>query len=451
MSEDKGRRLKIDVPEEVISLIKRINRHRYEAYLVGGSVRDRILKREIFDWDIATSAPPAVIMRLFRKTYPTGLKHGTVTVLYKGLKFEVTTFRSESLYRDGRHPEEVRFGVDIYKDLLRRDFTINAIAYNPITGEVIDPHRGIDDIKRRLIRCVGNASDRFSEDGLRCIRAIRFATVLNFKLHRDILPAIREAIPVFMKVSIERIREELLKLLSAPKPSRGIIYLYKSGILEKILPELLPTIGFIQNRWHRYDLFTHSIKVVDFLPETDPELRLIGLLHDIAKPLCKAGPIEDATYYGHDLKGAEMVEEIFRRFRFSNKSIERARLIVANHMIGYRSDWSDAAIRRLMRRLGREVYTIIEFQKADVRARGTSIKSSLRLLDELKERVGRIERESSALNLHQLKVDGNDVMRIRNIPPSPEVGRILRRLMEMVIERPELNRRDRLLRLIKTV
>jgi len=451
MSIYRAKRLRLDVPDEVVSLIKRINRHKYQAYLVGGSVRDRILKREIYDWDVATSAPPALIMRLFKRTYPTGLKHGTVTVLYKGLKFEVTTFRSESVYKDGRHPEEVRFGVDIYEDLSRRDFTINSIAYNPIQNEIIDPYGGLKDIERRLIRCVGRAVDRFSEDGLRCIRAIRFAAVLNFKLHRDILPAIRETIPVFMKVSIERVREEFLKLLSAEKPSRGIIYLHKSGILEKILPELSSSIGFVQNRWHKHDLFTHSLKIVDYLPRTDPELRLIGLLHDIAKPICKTGPTEDATYYGHDSKGAEMVEEIFKRFKFSNKSIERARLIVANHMIGYKSDWSDAAIRRLMRRLNRETYTIIEFQKADVMARGTSVKSSIRLLNELKERVEMLERESSALNLHQLKVDGNDVMKIKDITPSPEVGRILKRLMEMVIERPELNRRDRLLRLIKRV
>lgn len=443
--------IKDRLPDAVISLIKEIRRHNYLAYLVGGSIRDIILGREILDWDIATSAPPACIMRIFKKSYPTGIKHGTVTVIYKNTKFEITTFRSESDYRDGRHPENVVFGVSIEEDLSRRDFTINAIAYDPIDNRFVDPYNGLMDIKKGLIRCVNKAYDRFSEDGLRSLRAIRFATVLNYKLHRDIIPAIKATIPIFLKVSIERVREEILKMMKAKSPSRGIILMQKATLLQHIFPEMMPTIGFKQNRWHKYDLFKHSLKTMDFLPANDPELRLIGFLHDVAKPICKAGDTADATYYGHDIKGAEIVAEIFRRLRFSNKSIERARLIVSNHMVGYSSKWSDAAIRRLMRKLGSEIYTLIAFQKADVMARGSNVNSTIRLLDELNERVKRIEIESSAINLNQLKVDGNDVMKIKKIPPSPEVGKILKRLMEMVIERPELNRRDRLLKLIKTI
>ncbi|MGC9042703.1 MAG: CCA tRNA nucleotidyltransferase [Myxococcota bacterium] len=444
-------RLKDRVPESVLSLIREIKRHHYEAFMVGGSVRDLILKRKNLDWDIATSAPPASIMRIFKNSYPTGIRHGTVTVIYKNTKFEITTFRSESDYRDGRHPESVIFGVSVEEDLSRRDFTINAVAYDPIKDRFVDPYNGVEDIRQGIIRCVNNAYDRFSEDGLRALRAIRFATVLNYKLHKDILPAIKATIPIFLKVSIERIREEILKMMGADKPSRGVILMHKSGLLEHIFIELIPTIGFKQNRWHKYDLFHHSLKTMDYLPQDDPELRLIGLLHDVAKPLCKSGSTDDATYYGHDTKGAEIVAETFRRLRFSNKSIERARLIISNHMIGYNSKWSDAAIRRLIRKMGSEIDSLILLQKADVLARGRMVKCTIKMIDELNERVKKIERESSAINLNQLEVDGNDVMKIKNIPPSPEVGKILKRLMEMVIERPELNRRDRLLRLIKTL
>ncbi len=436
---------------EVVDLLKIIHSHKYEAYLVGGSVRDMILSREILDWDVATSAPPAIIMRLFKRSYPTGIKHGTVTVIHKGVKFEVTTFRGERGYSDGRHPDMVRFGVNINEDLSRRDFTINAIAYDPIDGRIIDTYNGLNDIKMKIIRTVNKPVDRFSEDGLRPLRAIRFATILNFALNRNILPAIRATLDIFKKVSIERIREEILKMLSSKKPSRGIILMHKCGMLELLFPELINTINYRQNRWHKYDLFKHSLKVMDNLPPDDPELRLMGLLHDIAKPLCASGDTEEATYYGHDLRGSEMVTEIFKRLKFSNKSIERANLIISNHMVGYKREWSDAAIRRLIRRMKGEVYNLIYFQRADIIARGTAVVSSLKLLDELEERIKKIDGESSALEINQLRVDGRDVMRIKNIPPSPEVGRILKKLMEMVIERPELNERKRLLRLIKEV
>lgn len=453
--QDGNMRLRMDlrksIPTGVIALIKAIRRRNYQAYLVGGSVRDSLLKREIMDWDVATSAPPAVVMRLFSKAYPTGIRHGTVTVMYRGTRFEITTFRREGDYSDGRHPDNISFGIDISEDLSRRDFTINAIAYDPLGDKIIDPYGGISDIERRIIRTVGDPIDRFSEDGLRSMRAIRFATTLGFRIHRNIPPAIKRTLSVFRKVSPERIREELIKMLSSRRPSRGVTYMYRCGILEILLPELSITNGFKQNRWHRYDLFMHSLKMMDNLPPEDPELRLMGLLHDIAKPLCAAGRTEEATYYGHEVEGAEMITQIFRRLKFPNKSIERARLIVANHMIGYREDWSDAAIRRLIKRMRGEVYSLILFQRADIIARGTAVRSSLRTLDELDKRVRRIESESAVLELRQLKVNGGDVMRVKNIPPSPEVGRVLRRLMEMVIERPELNTRSRLLRLIEVV
>lgn len=443
--------LRKNIPTDVIALIKVIRRHNYQAYLVGGSVRDSLLNRGIMDWDVATSAPPAVVMRLFRKAYPTGIRHGTVTVIYRGTRFEITTFRSEGDYSDGRHPDNISFSIDIYEDLSRRDFTINAIAYDPLEDRIVDPYGGMADIKGRVIRTVGNPIDRFSEDGLRSMRAIRFAATLGFRIHRDIPPAIKKTLSVFRKVSSERIREELIKMLSSRRPSRGIAYMYRCGILEILFPELARTKGFKQNRWHRNDLFTHSLKMMDNLPSEDPELRLMGLLHDIAKPFCAAGRTEAATYYGHEVEGAEMVVQIFRRLKFPNKSIERARLIVSNHMIGYREDWSDAAIRRLIKRMSGEVHSLILFQRSDVIARGTGVRSSLRLLDELDKRVRRLESESDILELRQLKVNGRDVMKVKNIPPSPEVGRVLRRLMEMVIERPELNTRNRLLRLIEVV
>ncbi|MCX7958025.1 MAG: CCA tRNA nucleotidyltransferase [Deltaproteobacteria bacterium] len=443
--------IKQRIPKEVILLIKEIKRHNHQAFMVGGSVRDIILGREILDWDIATSASPALIMRLFRKSYPTGIRHGTVTVIYKGVRFEVTAFRSESDYSDGRHPDRIKFGVSIEEDLSRRDFTINAIAYDPLEERIIDPYGGIGDIEKGLIKCVGSAYDRFSEDGLRSLRAVRFASILEYRLHRDIVPAIRDTIQIFLKVSAERVREEILKMMKSRRPSAGIILMQKSGLLECVFPELVNTIGFRQNRWHKYDLFKHSLRTMDFLPPDDPELRLIGLLHDIAKPICKSGQTENATYYGHDIKGAEMVGEIFLRLKFPKRSVARAKRIVANHMKGYTSDWTDAAVRRLMKKLGQEIYTLIDFQKADVMARGTEVRSTMALLNELERRVRKLESEETALNLNQLKVNGNDVMRIRKIPPSPEVGRILKRLMEMVIERPEINRRDTLLNLIKTL
>jgi tRNA nucleotidyltransferase (CCA-adding enzyme) len=437
------------VPAYVRTLVAFLGHRGIRAYPVGGGVRDLLLGREAAEWDLAADAAPGALMSVLPKAVPTGLKHGTVTALWKGHSVEITSFRTESGYSDGRRPGKVRFGATLEEDLSRRDFTINAMAIDLGAGRVVDPFGGQKDLSRRLIRCVGEPHRRFLEDGLRPLRAIRFATALGFSIHPSTRRAIPEAIGTFKKVSAERVRDEIMKMLRAPHPSRGFEIMRRTGMLAEVLPETLEGVGVRQNRWHLHDVYRHSLRALDE-SKGPPLLRLAVLLHDVAKPRCIGGDGPDHTFYGHEKASAAMAGKILERLRFSNKEIETASRLIAHHMYFYSPEWRDGTVRRFMSRVGPElVRDIIELQRADIIAHGTGKKTPLSRLEGLGRRIEALSQKTLALKTTDLRVDGFDIMRVLGIGPGPRVGSVLSRLLERIIDDPSLNTRKNLLRLIR--
>ncbi|MFA4906120.1 MAG: HD domain-containing protein [Candidatus Margulisiibacteriota bacterium] len=432
-------------PAGALHIIQTLKDQGFKCYLVGGSVRDILLGRTPAEWDLTTDAPPETVSRLFHKVVPTGIEFGTVTVLVEDGTFEVTTFRRDELYTDGRHPSQVKYSKKLEEDLSRRDFTVNAMAYDPTTDEFIDKYEGQKDLSARSIRTVGKAVDRFSEDGLRSLRACRFAAQLTFEIEEKTFAAIGQTLQITKKVAVERVHDELAKMLSAPKPSIGIEYMRKSGLLKLFVPELELGLGVEQPaQFHKWDVYYHALYSCDAAPADNLPVRLAALLHDIAKPLCK---VED-TFYGHDQKGREMAEDILRRLRFSNEHIEKVGILIANHMFNYQTSWSDAAVRRFIRRVGLDnLPDLFALRMADTRGMEREIDSGY--LEELQLRIDKILAEENALHVKDLKVDGGDVMRELDIPPGPKVGKVLEALLEKVLDDPALNEREKLLRLIR--
>ncbi len=356
---------------------------------MGGAVRDLLLGRPIKDWDVATNARPEQVTPLFERVIPTGIAHGTVTVLIGKLTIEVTTFRGEGTYRDGRHPDHVEFLDSLEEDLKRRDFTINAMAYDIAAKKVIDPFGGSADLSAGLVRAVGNPLERFLEDGLRPLRAVRFSCVLDFSIESATSASIRAALPVFRQVANERVRDELIKILSSKHAARGIEALRQTGLLEEILPELLPTIGQVQNTFHKHDVYQHSLACLAH-GRGDGVLKLAILLHDCGKPQSVGGPRGEHTFYNHERFSAQLADEAMQRLRFSHEDRERVSTLIANHMFNYEPSWTDGAVRRLVRKVGVECLSDLwELRRADIWGRGIMVRDSLNNLNLLKETGGR--------------------------------------------------------------
>lgn len=435
------------VPQGALEITKKLKRMEFQTYLVGGCVRDLLLGIPAKEWDITTSAKPEDMKKLFKKVIPTGIDYGTVTVILSDGQYEVTTFRSDEKYVDGRHPSNVRFTEDIHKDLSRRDFTINALAYDPETKELIDDHKGQDDLKKNLIRAIGNPTDRFSEDGLRSIRACRFAAKLEFKIEKETLKAISKTLEITKKVAAERIHDEIIKLLSAKKPSIGIELMRQTGLLKLVLPELEACYGIEQPpNFHKYDVYWHSLYACDTASPNNIKVRLAALLHDIAKPECKV----DYTFYNHDKNGSRTTKAILKRLKFSNNDIETIANLVSSHMFNYKSEWSDAAVRRFIRRIGgiETIPNLFALRNADTAAMKDKVGS--KYLSELQKRIDKIVAEQNALHVKNLKVDGKDIMAVLKIKPGPKVGEVLNILLEKVLDDPKLNTRETLLEMIRS-
>ncbi len=327
----------------------------FECYMVGGSVRDLILGFPVYDFDFATNARPDRLMKLFRRTVPTGIKHGTVTVLLKEHAYEVTTYRADGKYLDGRRPESVSFSDTLEEDVQRRDFTINGLAYDVMAERVIDLVDGIIDLRAGIIRTIGDPMDRFGEDGLRTYRACRFAAKLGFEIEEGTFEAIAKTLDVAAKVSVERVKDELVKLLETEKPSVGLEYMRKSGLMELFLPELARCYGVEQNKYHLYDIYYHSVYSCDAAPRGNYPIRLSALLHDIGKlPTIRKGDDGENTFYNHEVVGSRMTRKIMTRLKFSNEDIQRVVNLVNNHMFHYTDEWTDGAVRRFMRKVGME-------------------------------------------------------------------------------------------------
>ncbi len=440
---------RIKVPHVVVEFSKILKANGYECYIVGGAIRDAFMGKKVEDYDIATNATPEELKKIFRRVINTGIKHGTVTILFKGLHLEVTTYRIEGKYSDGRRPDNIRFVSSIHEDLKRRDFTINAIAYEPISGEIIDPHSGIKDIKKGIIKAIGNPEERFNEDGLRLIRACRFAAQLEFAIEEKTLCGMANTIKMIERVSKERIREELIKILNSPKPSVAFVYMKETGLLEKILPELAKTVGIEQRGLHCYDVFYHSIYSCDAAPMENYKLRLAALLHDVGKPEALSVRNGEVRFHNHEILGAEIAEKLLRNLRFSNEEVEYVTHLVRHHMFNYTDEWSDSAVRRFIYRVGKEyIPDILALRRADQIGMCNKRFISENLI-KFEDRLNRVMTEASITSYKDLKVNGDDVMKHLGISPGKTVGTILDFLLESVLEDPSLNRKEILLNIAK--
>ena len=426
-----------------------------EAYFVGGSVRDVLLGRVPGDVDIATNLVPERVAALFPFSVPTGIVHGTITVWMKpggvGTGIEVTTYRSDGNYSDGRHPDGVHFEQDIRADLSRRDFTVNAMAAD-LRGELIDPYEGQNDLEARSLRAVGDPVARFAEDGLRTMRAVRFAAQLGFDIEPNTFAAIPGALKIVRKVAIERLRDELLKMLDASKPSVGLELMRTSGLMAVVLPELLEGVEMVQNSFHTYTVYEHTLACVD--AGRDRTARLAALFHDIAKPrtaAAKAGHPGEHTFFRHDFVGAELTDQVLRRMRFSNEEREKIAHLVQNHMFYYDPSWSDGAVRRFVGRVGESnLANLFNLREADIVGRGRGEDPRDEIVP-LQERIDVVLARGRALHVTDLAIDGKDVMATLGIPASRRVRDILEAMLEAVLEDPALNERERLLAWLKNL
>ena len=428
-----------------------------EIYLVGGAVRDMLRGKKIHDWDLATNALPDEVTKIVRrsggKVVPTGIKHGTVTIFYKHHSAEVTTFRTESDYTDGRRPDHVDYAATIEEDLSRRDFTMNAIALSLPSGDIVDPFGGAKDIKARLIRCVGNPSERFSEDGLRPMRAVRFASQLDFTIDKNTLNAIDGALEVCAKVSQERVRDEIDKILASSKPSRGFHLMEKTGLLKLFLKELADCRGIEQKGFHQFDVLDHLLITCDYTAAKNysRELRLAALFHDVGKPAVREMDKTGVwTFYRHEEVSSVMCNSILSRLRYPNAVIETVCHLIKEHMFLYEESWTDAAVRRFIARVGEaNLEDIYRLRFADVY--GFSGKESkYPPLINLVDRVKKVLTSGRAFTIKDLAVSGNDLMTI-GIPAGKKMGAILKELLETVLDDPAQNTQEKLLEIAQRV
>ncbi len=439
------------LPGRLASKIKKISttlqKAGYECFIVGGAVRDMIAGHKAHDFDFATNARPQEILKIFKRVIPTGIKHGTVTVLLGNDPFEITTYRADGKYVDGRRPEEVYYSDTLKEDIIRRDFTMNGLAYNVLTGEVIDYVGGVKDISGGIIRTINNPLDRLSEDGLRSYRACRFASKFHFIIEEHTFAAITQTLDISAKVSAERIRDELMKIMATEQPSVGLEYLRTSGLLKQCLPELDAAYGVEQNRFHSYDVYYHCLYSCDAAPVEDPLLRFAALLHDIGKVPCRnRGSDGDYTFYNHEIVGTRMLKTIMRRLKFSNDEITRACNLTVNHMFFYTPEWTDGAVRRFIRKVGLEnLDDLLTLREAD-RAGNGSRKGQSQPVYELQKRIARIIEKDNAFSIKDLNINGNDLITTFNLSQGKMIGEILNYLLELVLDNPEMNTHEILIK-----
>lgn len=439
---------------EFRKIVEKLIRNGKKAYLVGGAVRDTFLKRPITDFDIATDATPQVCMEIFPYAIPTGIKHGTITVIprSRAYKVEITTFRTEDSYSDSRHPDSVEFVNDIVTDLSRRDFTINAMAIDFSSNEFVDPFEGKKDLARKLIRAVGDPQERFREDALRAIRAIRFSTQLEFAIDQPTLQAATTFSAALAKISSERIRDEFSKIMLAHRPSIGLALLVSTGMIEAIVPELRDCEGAPQPIHGDRDVLSHLFDTVDAVITDDLQeehilaLRLAALFHDIGKPLCMRNENGDISFYKHEMESAKIARGRLGQLKYPNAVVDSVCHLVQNHMFNYDSSWTDSAVRRFVARVGLcSIPDLFELRLADTTAT-TGHPYSWPILSELKTRIDAMVEGKQALSVKDLAVNGDDLAAI-GVPRSREMGVLLSELLDAVLEDPNLNTKDALLKL----
>ena len=436
--------MKIQLPDKVHGIIETLIAAGYEAYAVGGRIRDSVLGREPSDWDITTSAKPEDVKRIFARTIDTGIKHGTVTVMMDHEAFEVTTYRIDGVYEDGRHPKEVTFTASLEEDLRRRDFTMNAMAYNEQTG-LVDIFDGIRDMEAGVIRCVGNAEERFTEDALRILRAVRFSAQLGYEIAEDTKSAVRKLAPNLKKISAERIQTELVKLLVSDHPDYLRIA-YETGITRQVLPEFDLCMETPQNNPHHcYSVGEHILHaMLEVRP--DKVLRLGMLFHDIGKPQTLTIDEKGITHNKkHAVVGEQMTMQILRRLKFDNDTIRKVTKIVLCH--DQEVGASPAGVRRSVNRIGEDIFRMLfDVKRADILAQSDYLREEkLARLAYIYDLYDEICRKQECVSLKDLAVTGSDLIAL-GVPPGREIGVILHELLEIVLEEPERNTREELIR-----
>lgn len=435
--------MKIELPEKVKTVIGELKAHGYDAYAVGGCIRDSILGRTPGDWDITTSAKPQQVKAIFPRTVDTGIQHGTVTVLMDKEGFEVTTYRIDGEYEDARHPKDVIFTSNLLEDLKRRDFTINAMAYNDETG-LVDAFDGIADLKAKRIRCVGEPTERFTEDALRMMRAVRFAAQLGFIIEDATRQAICDMAENLSKISAERIQVELVKMLVSPNP--GLLALsYELGITKVVLPEFDEMMRTGQETpHHMYSVGMHTLKAVEQV-RADKVLRLTMLLHDVAKPQMKTVDADGVAHFKmHDVKGAEVAKRILKRLKFDNDTLGKVTKLVQYH--DYRMPAQPKNVRRAMNKIGEELFPYyLEIRKADTMAQSEYMREEkLSNIAGIERCYKEILKKKECVSLKMLAVSGSDLI-ADGMQPGKQIGAVLQALLELVIEQPEYNTKEILL------
>src|SRR3989344_528721 len=446
------------IPSQVISVLEKLKAAGFEAYPVGGCARDFLLWREPKDWDIATNAKPEEIQKVFPKSFYEN-KFGTVTVLADKMEIQITTYRVDEKYSDKRHPDSVKFTASLKEDLARRDFTINAMAldletynmkheteenrsfkFQASSFKIIDPFGGQEDLKNKIIRAVGNPKQRFSEDALRLLRAVRFASQLNFLIDKETLEAIKEMNKEISLISGERVKDEFVKIIMSDRAADGVELLRETGILSIILPELMEGYGIGQNKHHIYTVYEHNLRALRYSAENKLSfvVRLASLLHDVGKPRSKRGDGPDSTFYSHDVIGAKMTEKIMRRLKFPNEEIRKISLLVRYHLFYYNVDEvTPSSVRRLIKNVGLEnMDDLINVRIADRIGSGVP-KAEPYKLRHFRYIVDKVSKDP--ISVKMMKIDGNDVMKILDIAPGPKVGIILNALLSEVLDNPEKN------------
>jgi len=447
----------MEIPKEVKKIVEILDKKKFQAYLVGGCVRDLIRKVEPKDWDVATNANPEEIRKVFPESFMDN-KFGTVNV--SGV--EITPFRTEEKYTDKRHPDSVKWAKTIEEDLSRRDFTINAMALEVRSTKyevkkkktsnfklqtsdfkIIDLYDGQKDLEKKIIRAVGKAEDRFSEDALRMMRAVRFASVLDFKIEAKTSQAIKKNAPWIQAISKERIRDEFLKIIMADKAAEGIEMLRELELLKHIIPELEQGYKIAQAKHHKYDCYQHAVLSLKYAAKEkfNKYVRLASLFHDIGKPKSKRGKGEEATFYGHEVIGARITMQTLERLRFSKKEIEKIVKLVRYHLFYYNVDEvSEASVRRLVRKTGLEnINELIQVRMADRIGSGCP-KAEPYKLRHLRYIIERVSRDP--ISVKMLKINGNDLMKLLNIKPGPKIGMILNILLGYVLADPKKNKKN---------
>jgi len=438
------------IPEKVKKIIRKFHENEAEIYVVGGAVRDLLLGREVNDWDFTTNLTPEEMKKLFPKNSFYNNNFGTLSIVEKdGEIFEVTTFRTERDYTDGRHPDKVEWGKTLAEDLERRDFTVNALAidYKDERIEIVDNFDGQKDLENKLIRTVGNPDERFGEDALRLVRAVRIAGQIGFSIEEKTLESIRNNAKLINNIAGERIRDELFKILLSPTPTDGIKLLLESGLLVEIMPELINGLGMTQKGHHIDDVWTHNLKTLDNCESKNPVTRLAALLHDVGKPKSMRDDGKEKTFHNHEVYGSRIAVEIGKRLRLSNKELDQLFRLVRWHMFTVAETQTDKAVRRFIRNVTTDyIDEMIALRRAD--RLGSGAKETSWRWELFKERIVEVQKQPFAVK--DLKVNGLDVMEILGIKPGPKIGEVLNSIFKEVEEKPELNNREILLEKIKS-